>query len=623
MANLSTLAAGSSITLTVTDQQSIVLNNGRSDVARLTITTGPGAGTVVTASHNGRRVYGPFGAGTVTIAAVSGDVRYELSGDTVSPLDDDGQPLTPTENQSVRALVSGAGIPITPSGDTSGVTDTAAIAAAQTAAAAAGKCVVWGAGQYYVRATNQVDAAYQAIVLQSNVSHIGQPGAKVRLVASTQPSGWGGFVFFGSGVSNIRIAGIEIDGNRSVFTSPAFASSQDGVAGSNIRLLDCIDVTVEDCYSHSAIYHGFFAVDGCRRVNARRNRITNCGYRAMHFNGTDGAGNDITDCAFDENDCWSNGQAADNPTNGGIFIALGSAYRISCRGNTVKDDPGCGIEITGTGPGVTSIAREIIVIGNRMTGCENGVRTGNNLTNAIISGNTISSSTATGIALGSMTACRVEGNIVRRGATMALTVGNNATDVLVGCSICNNTFYDNHGDATQRAALLIQAGAHIALQINNNAFIDNGATDANPCTAINMIDPASNRTKSLQIIGNLFRNNKGHGVVIYDTDDAQICDNVFMDNWESTGPRGRAIWVRGTAANTLVAGNKAVNDNVTNSLEQIVFDATVTNFRAYMNEAECSATNKFLASTGATGLAHSNVGTASWAVGVTTGSSAL
>jgi hypothetical protein len=109
MANLLTLAAGSSITLTVTDQQSIVLNNGRSDVARLQIATGPGAGRVVTAFHNGRREYGPFGAGTITISAVSGELRYELSGDGVSPLDDDGQPLTPTENQSVRALVSAAG----------------------------------------------------------------------------------------------------------------------------------------------------------------------------------------------------------------------------------------------------------------------------------------------------------------------------------------------------------------------------------------------------------------------------------------------------------------------------------------------------------------------------------
>ncbi len=502
-------------------------------------------------------------------------------------------------------------------------TDRINIQAAIDAVSSLGGGTVDLAGDFELAAI-QDGTRYVAIQLKSNVNLRGVPGqTSIKLASSAQPNGWGGHVLFGENVSNIRIEGLTIDGNRAAFTSPAFASSQDGIAGSNIRLLDCVDVTVENCVSHSAIYHGMFAVDGCRRINMRRNRIYNCGYRAMHFNGTDGAGNDITDCSFDENDCYSNGQASDNTTNGGIFIALGSSYRISCRGNTVKDDPGCGIEITGTGPGVTSIAREIVVTGNRITACENGIRTGNNLTNALIANNTISESTLTGIALGSMTACRVEGNIVRRGLGMALTVGNNSTDALVGCSINNNTFFDNHGDASQRAALLIQAGAHIALQINSNAFINNGVTAVNPCAAISMIDPASNRTKSLQIVGNLMRGNLGHGVMIYDTDDAMICDNQFMDNYEATGPRGRAIWVRGTADRTLVSGNKAVNDNVTNALEQVQFDATTTNSRCYMNEMECAAANKFIGAVGATGLAHSNIGTASWPVGFTTGTSAV
>jgi hypothetical protein len=108
MANLSSLASGLSVTLLVTEQQQIVLNNAKTSVARLQIVTGPGAGTVVTASHNGRRVYGPFGAGTIMLFAISGDLRYELSGDSVSPMDDDGQPLIPTENMVVRSLVYGS-----------------------------------------------------------------------------------------------------------------------------------------------------------------------------------------------------------------------------------------------------------------------------------------------------------------------------------------------------------------------------------------------------------------------------------------------------------------------------------------------------------------------------------
>jgi hypothetical protein len=109
MANLLSLSSGASVVLTVTDGQSIVLNNGPTDRARLEITTGRGAGTVVTASHNGRREYGPFSAGTITLAATSGLLRYELSGDAISQLDDDAQPLSSAENQSVRSFVAGGG----------------------------------------------------------------------------------------------------------------------------------------------------------------------------------------------------------------------------------------------------------------------------------------------------------------------------------------------------------------------------------------------------------------------------------------------------------------------------------------------------------------------------------
>lgn len=531
-----------------------------------------------------------------------------------------GNGITGSTANSVQVLVSGGGIPIMPSGDPSGVTDTAAIAAAQAAAAAAGKCVVWGAGQYYVRATNQVDAAYQAIVLQSNVSHVGQPGAKVRLAASTQPSGWGGHVFFGSNVSNIRITGIEIDGNRTGFTSPAFAASQDGIAGSCVRLIDCTDITVDNCLVKSAIYHGLMAVDGCRRITFRHNKITDCGYRAMHYNGTDGAGNDITDAAFDWNECWENAKAADNTGNGGVFIALGSSYRISCQGNAIKGEPQAGIDIFGTGSGVTSVSREVLVAGNRINGAKWGIRCASGAVDIIITGNIISDSTQTGIELGAVSGVAVTNNTIRRTAGRAMLVGGSG-DVTTGVSICGNRFIDNDGDTSNRSAIVVNTGAHQSLRINDNLFLNNGVTGASICSGVNFL--GAGRAKSPQINGNTFRNNKGNAVLMLDTDDAQIYGNIMSDNFEASGPRGRAVWVRGSAANTLVMGNKATNDGVSNSLEQFVFDATVTNFRCYMNEAESGATNKFLASTGATGLAHSNIGTASWAVGVTTGSSAL
>ena len=105
MANLTSLAAASSVVITVTEQQSIVLNNGKTDKARLQITTGPGAGAVVADNHTGRRVYGPFGAGTITLSAIVGACGYELSGDADSPLGDDFE-FTASQADSLRSLVS-------------------------------------------------------------------------------------------------------------------------------------------------------------------------------------------------------------------------------------------------------------------------------------------------------------------------------------------------------------------------------------------------------------------------------------------------------------------------------------------------------------------------------------
>lgn len=525
----------------------------------------------------------------------------------------------------IELNVAGASLPtvfLLPSGDTTGVQDATRINAAIAALAGTGQARLVLKGDYYVRATNRFGAGYQAIMLASNITIDGMGNAKITLAASAEPNGWGGFIFFGSEVNNVTITGVELDGNRAAFTSPAFASGQDGIAGSNIRLIDSTDVTVKNCISHSAIYHGLFAVDGCRRITFRENKIYNCGYRAMHFNGIDGANNDITDSAFDDNECWSNAQAADNTTNGGIFIALGDSFRISCQRNRVKDDARVGIEITGTGTSATVPAREVIVAGNHISGCPEGIRTGNNLTDCLISGNIISGASLIGMSLGVMTGVRVTGNIVRRCA-MGVKFGLSNSDALVGVSLNGNTFDDNDAETGQKAVVFINTGQHVACQINDNLFVNNGVTGATVASAIVMGDPSSNRAKSLQICRNTMRGNKGHGVVVFDTDNAQICGNQFMDNYESSGPRGRAIWVRGSADGTLVKDNISVNDNVTNSLEQIYFDATTTASRVADNTAECSAANKFVGASGATGAAYGNTGTASWPVGFVTGTSAI
>lgn len=78
---MSTIAAGASATLTVTDGATVTLSSGPNDSARLTIATGPNAGAVVVSQHAGRKRYGPFGVGTLTLQSVSGYCTYYVSTD--------------------------------------------------------------------------------------------------------------------------------------------------------------------------------------------------------------------------------------------------------------------------------------------------------------------------------------------------------------------------------------------------------------------------------------------------------------------------------------------------------------------------------------------------------------
>lgn len=73
------LTSGNGVTLTVAEQEFVHLNNGASGNARLEVVTGANAGAVVAVGHSGARLYGPFGAGTLSLQSVSGDCIYTQS----------------------------------------------------------------------------------------------------------------------------------------------------------------------------------------------------------------------------------------------------------------------------------------------------------------------------------------------------------------------------------------------------------------------------------------------------------------------------------------------------------------------------------------------------------------
>lgn len=565
------------------------------------------------------------------VVGLTASVMAKLSFYTESAIP--GAPATIQKNQLGEAVslafegqaYNSAVYSVMASGDITGITDTENIRAAQAivSASSAKKAIIQlngTNGTFYVRATNITGSKYAAFQWSSDVDLVGVNSPKIVLASSTEPNGYGGHVFYVPGVGAARFSGIEVDGNRAAFISPPAATSLDGQFGSGFYIAGSSDVRVENCWIHSCIYHGVLAVDDCTRVHTRFNRINNCGYRAVHYNANDTS--TVTDSSISFNDVYSNGQAADNPTNSGIFMALGSSYRIEAIGNNIRNEKAAGLHIAGFVTGGSNLSREVSAMANIISGGTIGILVTANLQDSNITGNIVSGSSIVGVQLGPMVGCKVNGNTVRRSAGPAVIAGDTGTAALVGCQINDNHFIDCDGSAaTNRAAIYFGAGPHANTSCNGNTFLNNGMTTAGAtCGGIAMANGA-NRPKSMSFSFNKFKNNRGHAMVIYNTDDCQIIGNQGMDNFEP-GPRGTFVWVRGTAANTLVSGNSALNDNVTNSLSQYILDATTTGTRVVENTGRC-ATTVFSGAAGATGAAYGNTGSASWPIGVLVGAAAL
>lgn len=102
---ISTVSEGSSASFAVTDGQTVEVNNGRGGRARIEHSVSG----VVAVNHAGRRQYGPFRAGTVTIFAAVNPLTYDFGS---APSTSTGDALSPTENELVRTLVAGTGIDV-------------------------------------------------------------------------------------------------------------------------------------------------------------------------------------------------------------------------------------------------------------------------------------------------------------------------------------------------------------------------------------------------------------------------------------------------------------------------------------------------------------------------------
>lgn len=107
MAATTTLAQGSSVTLTVGATDSLLIDGARSASAIVEAVTGvPGAANrqIIAKHPGGQAVYGPFGAGTVKLSAVGGAIAYSQGS---APISDEPQDVK--YNQTSQSLVSGDG----------------------------------------------------------------------------------------------------------------------------------------------------------------------------------------------------------------------------------------------------------------------------------------------------------------------------------------------------------------------------------------------------------------------------------------------------------------------------------------------------------------------------------
>lgn len=511
-------------------------------------------------------------------------------------------------------VCSTAVLSLAASGDLTGLTDTANIAAYQAiiAASSTKKAALefnGSNGPFYVRATNLVGSKFAALRWTDGIDIVGKNSPRIVLAASTEPNGYGGHVFYCPNAS-FTVTGLEVDGNRRSFISPPAATSLDGQFGSGFYVAGSSNVRITNNWIHGNIYHGVLAVDDCSYIHTDFNRINDNGYRAVHYNANDTS--TIVNSSINFNDVYGNGMAADNSLNSGIFMALGSSYRIEAIGNNIRDEKAACLHIAGFVTGGANLSREITASLNVTNGGTIGVLVAANLQDSNITGNTSSDATVTAFQLGPMVGCKVNGNTARRARGPGMIAGATGTDAIIGSQINDNHFIDCDGSvATNRAALYFGSGAHKGVSVWNNTFLNNGVTGGTVCGGI--ANGGGNRMKCLSIGANSFINNKGHAIVLGNTDDALVVSNTGSDNYESSGPRGCFVSITGTANNTHVLGNVCTNDGVVNNQEQYVFAATTTNSLVAGNYGRCAAgANVFRAIAGATGIQRENIGQQRW-----------
>jgi len=319
---------------------------------------------------------------------------------------------------------------VLPTGDLTGIADTAALQEAVDAVAllAGGGEVRLFPGQvYYLYATRRIagDSAWIAIQGKDNVT-LNLNGAELRLVGSTCVSGannYGGQVIYCRGVTNFTVENGTINGNRAIFTQVPFSGGVvvdgltilDGEVGCGVRVRQSsTNITIRNCILKNNIYHGALGVEGTVGMKVTGNRITGNGYRAFHYNTESLTA--VSSCDFSNNYVEGNGAASDNALNSGIFIALGAVANIACLGNIIKNEKYDAISVTGGA--LATKASRIVIANNLIEGSDKGITLAVGAANLSVIGNVLKGNGGTtsnmGIRVSNCQGILIQGNTIER-----------------------------------------------------------------------------------------------------------------------------------------------------------------------------------------------------------------
>jgi len=487
-----------------------------------------------------------------------------------------------------------ANLTVLPSGFTD-ATDATAINAAIASLSTAGGGVIELMQGTYTMTT--------AILIKSNVWLRGKGESTILKLASDRSYSTSSnvlLVFASSAdIENWAVSDLALNGNRasqshsSDFTTDNAGNGFyiSGGGGYKVKHFHIFNVS-----SYGNLYHGGIIVGGTQDFRIEGCKFHDNGFRGFHIHGSDTAAGEASDFEVLNNRVYTNGQDQAGATaNGaanlrsGLYCALSNGQRGSVIGNTIYNEKGVGLEISGYVSPDTApyAANNVTFSGNTIYDCGLGVKIADGAKLFSFVGNTIkdcnvtskgASATGEGISFagavgGSLFS--VSGNVISGNYGSGI-IFNSGTNIWTDYSICGNVISGNGNATTNPWGIRIAGSTRFVcadnninmsasttgyglycITSNNGVFHGNTSdTGSNNVAAFLSESTASN----ISVFGNFFKRSAGNALVVQSATTAVFGNLLGSGNTVSitgTTPYGPAFHYSTTGAVTPTLGTNA------------------------------------------------------------------